>query len=57
MSATIDTLPDDPAQLKALLADNRKAYEKEKQAFEAEVKHLREQLNVSVKASTPSGGL
>jgi len=45
MSATIDTLPDDPAQLKALLADNRKAYEKEKQAFEAEVKHLREQLN------------
>lgn len=41
MSATIDTLPDDPAQLKALLADSQK----EKQAFEAEVKHLREQLN------------
>jgi len=40
MSSTVDTLPDDPAQLKALLLDSQK----EKQAFEVEIKRLQSQL-------------
>lgn len=40
MPSTVDTLPDDPAQLKALLLDSQK----EKQAFEAEITRLQNQL-------------